>query len=333
MSCRLSICIPTLNRATYIGETLESIVSQLEDGVEVVVVDGGSTDGTEEVVHSYQRLYPVIRYNKRATQGNQPSNQGFDRDCSHAVEIAQGEYCWLMTDDDVLLPGAIRKILAEARKGFGIIVASVEVRNKDLDQVIVERRPVLSEDEVFHPRDWDDFAVRVGGCLTFVGAVIIRRNLWLERDPAKYFGSGFVHVGVIFDQPVREDVLVVAKPLVSVRHGNAQWSTRAFQIWMINWPELVWSFPTISDASKQLLAPPQRWRSLRTLLLLRALGSFSVREYQAFLRERLRSPVRRACAHLIARLPRSILYAPAFLYLRAKGSEGAVGLFDLRNGG
>ena len=40
----LSICISTFNRARYIGETVESIVSQLSDSVELVVLDGASPD-------------------------------------------------------------------------------------------------------------------------------------------------------------------------------------------------------------------------------------------------------------------------------------------------
>ena len=46
----LSICIATHNRADYIGETLDSIIPQLTDEVEIVVVDGASTDATRTVM-------------------------------------------------------------------------------------------------------------------------------------------------------------------------------------------------------------------------------------------------------------------------------------------
>ena len=113
MKYRLSICIPTLNRAAYISETLNSIVSQINEQVEVVIVDGGSKDGTEEIVKSYQGKFPQIRFFRSEADGSGPSIGGFDRDCNLAVELSQGEYCWLMTDDDLLLPGAIQKILHE----------------------------------------------------------------------------------------------------------------------------------------------------------------------------------------------------------------------------
>ena len=53
---RLSVCVATYNRAEYIGETLESIIPQLTDEVEIVVVDGASTDGTSTVVKGYRSL-------------------------------------------------------------------------------------------------------------------------------------------------------------------------------------------------------------------------------------------------------------------------------------
>ena len=53
---RLSICIPTYNFGEFIGATLQSIIKQATDEVEIVVVDGASTDNTAEVVRAFQRM-------------------------------------------------------------------------------------------------------------------------------------------------------------------------------------------------------------------------------------------------------------------------------------
>jgi len=50
---RLSICIATRNRADFISETLDSIVGQIETGVEIVIVDGASSDETPKVLGRY----------------------------------------------------------------------------------------------------------------------------------------------------------------------------------------------------------------------------------------------------------------------------------------
>ena len=62
MQPRLSICIATLNRGAYIGETLDTIVGQLRDDVELVIVDGASKDDTEAVVGRYVAADVRVRY-------------------------------------------------------------------------------------------------------------------------------------------------------------------------------------------------------------------------------------------------------------------------------
>ena len=174
MSVELSICIPTLNRAAFIGETLDSIVSQLEPGVEVVIVDGGSTDGTERVVAPYAVRFPQIRYVRKG-EGAKASNAGFDRDCSHAVELAGGTHCWLMTDDDVLNPGAVARVLAAVRAGHDLAIVSCEVRDFHLQAQLLRARPDLPSDRAFGPDEWDAFFRLVIAHVTFVGAVVVRR--------------------------------------------------------------------------------------------------------------------------------------------------------------
>ena len=330
MKYKLSICIPTLNRGSFIGETLKSITSQLEERVEVVIVDGGSTDETESIVNSYQNKYPDIRYVKKDSSDKKPSNEGFDRDCNQAVELADCEYCWLMTDDDLLKPGAIKKILLETEKNYTLIVAGVEVMNSDFTELLVERRPNLSVDCVYTPSEWNEFAAVVGSHLTFVGAVIIKRQVWLGRNVEKYFGSGFVHVGVIFDEQINGAILVTSNPLVSIRFGNAQWASRAFQIWMINWPSLIWSFQNISDAAKQAICAREPWRSLVTLLFNRALGMYSIQEYKLFIEEKQNSKINKLVSKLIAKLPRLILFIPVWLYIRIMLPDSTYVLFNLK---
>lgn len=330
MKYKLSICIPTLNRGSHIGETLESIVYQLEDGVEVVIVDGGSTDDTEHVVNSYQLQYPDIRHIKKDSSEKKPSNEGFDRDCNHAVELAGGEYCWLMADDDLLKPGAIKKVLLETEKNYAVIVASAEVRSSDFAELLVQRRPNVALDRTYTHSEWNEFAIVVGSHLTFVGAVIIKRQLWLSRSKEKYFGSGFVHVGVIFDEPINGDMLVTSNPLVSIRFGNAQWTSRAFQIWLINWPSLIWSFSSISDKTKQAICPREPWKNLTTLLFNRALGMYSIQEYKLFIEGKLNSQTKKLISKLIAKLPRLLLYIPVWLYIRIMLPDSTYVLFNLK---
>jgi glycosyltransferase involved in cell wall biosynthesis len=54
MSPKVSICIPTYNRKDYLKETLDSVFTQTYRDYEVVIVDDGSTDGTEEMIKLFR---------------------------------------------------------------------------------------------------------------------------------------------------------------------------------------------------------------------------------------------------------------------------------------
>lgn len=324
MQPKLSICIPTLNRGSYIGETLASIVDQWQDGLEIVIVDGGSADETAQVVSSYQHAYGAIRYVKRDAANKPASNEGFDRDCDHAVELAQGRYCWLMTDDDLLMPGAIAKVLSEVEKGFAVMVASVEVQNHDFSKVLIARRPAVSQDRAYPPGQWVEFAADVLNHLTFVGAVIVDRQFWLSRNREKYFGTGFVHVGALFGESIAGAALLISAPLVSIRYGNAQWTSRAFQIWNFGWPELIWSLAGLPPAVRQRISPMKPWNSLVTLLTQRTMGTYSVLEYRLFLEQRIHSRTKRFLVWCVAMVPRKILMSLAFLYAWSRPSKSVM---------
>jgi abequosyltransferase len=317
MGFKLSFCIPTLNRGAYIGQTLESIVAQASADMEVVIVDGGSTDNTEDVVRRYQAQLQSIRYIRRNISTNKSSNEGFDRDCNYAIEQATGDYCWIMTDDDLLAPGAVQAILTEVNKRqFGLIVASVSVRDKDLSEVLVEKRPAFPIDKIYFRNDWEKFAIDSGNHLSFVGAVIICRDLWLSREKERYIGSGYIHVGTIFEKPIDDPVIIKAAPLVIIRFGNAQWSGRAFKIAMFDWPRLIWSFGTLSTATKLAIVQKEPWRRLRTLLVQRIYGTYSMEVYRALLQPLLQRRVSRLAAIAIAKSPRRVLLAAAICYVR-----------------
>jgi glycosyltransferase involved in cell wall biosynthesis len=124
----LSICIATFRRGAFIGETLGNLLAQATPDVEVLVLDGGSPDNTAMVVRSFQEAHPGLRYIRQET------NLGVDRDYDRAVELARGEYCWLMSDDDLVKPGTVRRVLDACRNGYGLVIVNSEVRSIDFSE-------------------------------------------------------------------------------------------------------------------------------------------------------------------------------------------------------
>jgi glycosyltransferase involved in cell wall biosynthesis len=100
---RLSICIPTYNRASYLANCLNSIIStklRSELKFQVCVSDNHSTDATESIVRAAQSTIE-IKYHKN------PSNLGIPRNFLQVVSMADGDFIWLIGDDDLLMPNAI----------------------------------------------------------------------------------------------------------------------------------------------------------------------------------------------------------------------------------
>jgi glycosyltransferase involved in cell wall biosynthesis len=85
----------------YLKETLDSVVAQTYKDYEIVIVDDGSTDGTEDMIKNLD--YP-IRYCWQENRGDAAAR-------NRLIELAQGEYISFIDSDDVLLPDAIERMV------------------------------------------------------------------------------------------------------------------------------------------------------------------------------------------------------------------------------
>jgi abequosyltransferase len=336
---KLSVCIPTLNRGRFIGETLESIISQATPEVEIVIVDGGSTDDTQQIVAQFQQRFPGLRYfrtqKQLPTKSLAPSGAGFDRDCSHAVELAKGEYCWLFTDDDLLKPGAIHAALQAVQQTYDVVVVNAEVRSGDFSRLLEPAMLRMDGDKSYPPEEREAFFSQVANYLSFVGAIIVKRDVWLARDKEPYIGTGFIHIGVLFQRPLTGTALVIAEPLVTIRFGDAHYmgSPRVFEIWMIIWPNLIWSFTDYSEAAKRAVCQKEPWRNNRTLLFYRAMGAFSLKEYAKWIEMLPSSRWERFKARRVASFPGYLANVFALVHYRVfarKGGQFALALVKSR---
>jgi glycosyltransferase involved in cell wall biosynthesis len=323
-SIKLSVCIATRNRGDFIGETLASIAAQCTDAVEIVVLDGASTDNTEQVVRGLQEAFASLHYFR------QENNGGVDRDYATAVGLATGEYCWLMSDDDLLMPGAVATILRAIECNYSLIVVNSEVRNLDLSELIDANRLRLSEDRVYTPAHFEALFEDVSGYLGYIGAVVIRRSLWEQRSREPYYGSYFIHVGVIFQERLPGDTLVISQPLISVRFGNTQWRPKEFEIRMIRWTELVSSLPAITPEVRARSYRSEPWRSLKSLMFYRAKGTYDLAEYRRWIRPRLASPWDRAKAWAVACFPGPLANLVGLVYCSFEYRDSNIHYLDMK---
>ena len=129
----ISVCIPTHHgRAGTLSVLVEDLIAQaqsLPDVVEVCVSDNASDDGTAEVMADLAvRASCPVRYRRL------PEDLGLTANLLSAVELASGQYCWLMGSDDILEEGGLGRALEliESLPGLtGYLVGAVYVDSED----------------------------------------------------------------------------------------------------------------------------------------------------------------------------------------------------------
>jgi len=97
----VSVIIPTFNRASYIRDTINSVLGQTCSDYEIIVVDDGSTDDTLAALKSWIDN-STIRY---AYQ----DNQGVSTARNYGVRLAKGRYIAFLDSDDLFLPTKLEK--------------------------------------------------------------------------------------------------------------------------------------------------------------------------------------------------------------------------------
>lgn len=319
----LSICMATYNRAAYIGETLDVILGQMTQGMELVVVDGASSDDTAQVVGRYAAKHPSLRYYREST------NSGIDGDFDKAVSYARGAHCWLMSDDDLLVSGALAAVLARIRMDVDLVVVNAEVRSKDLSVQLRGGLLPAGTQTSYTLESRNEFLAQTGQYLTFIGAVVIRRAAWLERAREPYYGTLFIHAGVIFQAPPFDRIQVILEPLIVIRYGNAMWTARGFEIWMYKWPQLVWSFSEYAESAKRQVTSSQPDASPVQLAWFRAIGAYTATQYLTFVSKQPDARVRWV-ARGIAALPATLLNAAFAMACYVRSSDAKrMNLYDL----
>lgn len=103
---KFSIITPVYNRADCISRCLDSVVNNLQWGIEIehIVVDDGSTDDSSSVVQDYKNKYSHILFIKFS------KNRGTNAARNAAIAQATGDYCIILDSDDYFLDNAIKTI-------------------------------------------------------------------------------------------------------------------------------------------------------------------------------------------------------------------------------
>lgn len=212
---KLSIGIPTYNRAAFLIATLESILPQMREGMEIVISDNGSTDDTLKRLESYQTQSSIRVVGFK-------SNQGIDRNIVNVIENSLGEYVHLFGDDDLLMPGSIDKIFEEINRTDPVLLClnHFAFHNHSLS----ERQPPFLSLKRKHFKSGSAFFKYCG--LGFISSLIFKREEALKLSGHVRFGKECAHLDIVSRMALQQrgtyvymgDVVVAGRSLKKPRY-------------------------------------------------------------------------------------------------------------------
>jgi glycosyltransferase involved in cell wall biosynthesis len=162
----VSIVTPSYNQAEFLEETIESVLAQDYDSIEYLVLDGGSTDGSVEIIRRYADR--LAWWRSRPDRGQVDAlNEGFRR--------ARGEILGWLCSDDTLLSGAVSCLVSELESHPEALIAYGHALWTD------ERSEQIGTPK---SRPWDlRMMARGGGQHVAQPASLWRRRAWELAGP------------------------------------------------------------------------------------------------------------------------------------------------------
>lgn len=124
VSPSISIIIPTYNCDRYLAQAIDSVLEQTFDDYELLIIDDGSTDNTQQVIHRYEKgNLKTPQHRSSNIRYIHQSNQGVAVARNHGIQIARGAFIAFLDADDWLVPTKLEHqwTLLDANTDVGMV--------------------------------------------------------------------------------------------------------------------------------------------------------------------------------------------------------------------
>lgn len=165
-----TIVIPTLNRARFLGQAIDSVLKQTHSNLILTIVDNASTDDTKDIVYSF--LDPRIRYVCNKDRLSMIDNWNY------AINLCDSEYVCILGDDDKLFPQFLEKSLTAIHSYPSVGFTFSHCNKIDSNGNLIQRWGYNFPPSGFiRGHDYLEVTLKYGCCLTNSSTVLIRKSV------------------------------------------------------------------------------------------------------------------------------------------------------------
>jgi abequosyltransferase len=231
----ISICIPTYNRALFLRECLDSIARQFSDEevknkVNVFILDNQSEDDTEEVARKFTDVFENVKYVK------DDQNRKIAPGIVKAASLADGEYIWIFSDDDLYLNNSLKIIIEaiEATKA-DLVINNLNVFFGNLKKTTINLLGISQDYFITNRKDFFIYLNKkvfknIDFYTTFCSNWILKREI-LENYSYildKFNGplDVFPFHSIVFYSGAQIDIKIISTPILFMRGDNESWGSK-----------------------------------------------------------------------------------------------------------
>lgn len=200
----LTVALPTYNRSNFLVRALNSILSQYDDRVEVLVSDNASTDDTQKIVEDFKLKNPKINYVRNK------ENIGPDANFLQCYRLAHGKYILLLGDDDLIVENSLVKLLEfieTSDSQCALIFLNHVFFEKEYSSLINCSAPFFKNRQSFITEDKSVFMEIAQHRLTYMSSFLLRCDSFAAvSNPEKYVNTSFMHTCIVFEATQGENV-------------------------------------------------------------------------------------------------------------------------------
>ncbi|SCG81924.1 putative glycosyltransferase RP339 [Proteiniborus sp. DW1] len=154
----VSVIIPAYNHGKYIENCLDSIINQTYNDIELIILNDGSTDDTNEKIIGYEN---ILRKRFKRYEYINKENEGVCKTLNRGINISKGEYLIIFASDDIMYPERISRQVEflEQNKEYGMVFVDgyhiesdeyFDINNVNTDGLLFSKR---MQNEYFHVND------------------------------------------------------------------------------------------------------------------------------------------------------------------------------------